>query len=183
MIFGIQTGTITGYRTGKFLDLENVYIVQVVIETEADATDALLINPSGDDSPPMNGDRAALLRIGNFRFAIGSNDSVAPESAQGEKKLYSRDSAGEVAAFVSMLESGVLNLNGDEDYAVRFTKLETEFNKLKADYNDLSLKWSTFAIAYAPGGPSSVGMPPSASTSSQSTADISSAKVNTVRLP
>jgi hypothetical protein len=55
-----------------------------------------------------------------------------------------------------------------------------QFSALKTAFEELQGKWNAFAAAYLPGGPASQGTPP---TAGQSTADISNAKIDSVRLP
>ena len=91
---------------------------------------------SGDDSPPQNDDTVLVMSIGqSFKVAVAVQDSVIPSMLTGEKKSYSRDSAGDIAAFINFLTGGDLELNGNAYTAVRFAELETAFDEFKADYN------------------------------------------------
>ncbi|MCK4820545.1 hypothetical protein KA005_32570, partial [bacterium] len=145
-MINIKMGTVTGYETGTFLNIENVQILQVVIENQLDAQPALLINPAMDESAPKIDDRVLIIKIGNFALAIGGIDGIEPVTAQGEKRLYSRDSAGAVAAFITLLTSGVMELNGNNDNAVRFSALESGFNTLRDNLNS-----AVFAVTVDPG--------------------------------
>ena len=131
----IQMGTVTGYDTGDFLNIKNVQVLQVIVEGEQDATPALLINPAMDESAPKKDDRVLILRLGNFSIAIGGIDGLAPETAEGEKKLYSRDGNGDIAAFILLLSSGIMELNGNGDNAVRFSKLDDQITILNSKYD------------------------------------------------
>jgi hypothetical protein len=89
----------------------------------------------------------------------------------GEVRLYSTDENGQQKMYAWLKNDGTMELGGDSDHLVRFSKLEEGFNKLRDDFN-------TFAQAYTPGGPSSVGTPP---TIMQSQASIADAKINEIK--
>lgn len=170
-MINIQMGTVTGYNTGDFLNIKNVQVLQVTVEGEPDATPALLINPAMDESAPKNGERVAILKLGNFAIAIGGIDGIAPETAQGEKRLYSRDGNGDIAAFLFLLSSGIMQLNGTGDFLARFNELESGFNTLKSDHN------SFLTHVHGPAGSPPVPVAP------PSTASISSAKIEEIEVP
>jgi hypothetical protein len=93
-------------------------------------------NPSGEDSGPINGDEVIVFDLGSaFKVAVSTQDALAAVMGAGEKKLYSRDSDGVIQAFINLLVSGNINLNGDAYSAVRFEELETEFNAFKTVFN------------------------------------------------
>ena len=131
-MINIQMATVTGYEKPQdFLGLENVQVVQTVIEDEIDATPALLINPSGDESAPQEGDRIAVLLIGNFRIAIGGLDQIAPESEQGEKRFYSRTADGSIAASISINSDGSIVFDSVENnnFSMIFGTTTIEFSQ------------------------------------------------------
>lgn len=98
-----------------------------------------------------------------WKFIIGVFDRVPKVVLnEGERISYSSDSST-IKAFIKYLKTGILHLNGDTDFAVRFNELETAFNELKSQYN-----------AHTHGG---------STTDKPSVADISTAKVDTVKLP
>lgn len=170
-MISIQMATVTGYeKSGVLLGLENIQIVQVIIEDDIDATPAILVNPAGDESAPQEGDRVSVLSIGNFRIALGGLDSVTPTAEQGERKLYSKDSAGEIAAFLSLLSSGQMQLNGTGDFAVRFLELESGFNELKDDHNNF--------LTHVHGAAGTPPTPPAL----PSTASISDSKIENIEV-
>lgn len=77
---------------------------------------------------------------------------------------------------------GTMEFNGNADFIAGFTKLKEGFDALKTDYNDLVSKWNTFANAYVPGGPSTQGLPPTASAGSTSTASIDDSKKDNLKI-
>lgn len=168
-MINIQFGTISGYRKGDYLNLENVQVLQVYIENDIDAFDALLINPAMDESAPKNGDRIAILKLGNFSIAIGGIDGIEPVTEQGEKRLYSRDENGAIAAFISLLASGIIELNGTGDFAVRFLELEKQIDILNTKYD---------SHTHTSGGSGSPTTPPLVSLG----LDISAAKIEEIKV-
>ena len=58
-----------------------------------------------------------------FKVAIGVQDGVVPSVDPGEKLLYSLDSGGTIAAFIKFLSSGILEVNGNSDFATNRSKL------------------------------------------------------------
>lgn len=83
----------------------------------------------------------------------------------GETRLFSTDSDLGLKSYVWLKNDGTILINGDNNNAVLFNELKTEFNKLKQDHNTLVQKWNAFCSAYAPGSPSSLGTPPTLATS------------------
>lgn len=101
----------------------------------------------------------------------------------GENRLFSTDENGELKAWIWLKNDGKVQILGDTDNMVRYSKLEEAFNQLKADHNDLAQKWTAFATAYVPGSPATLGTPPTLATSTvqPSTANISEAKIDEVQ--
>ncbi len=87
----------------------------------------------------------------------------------GGEKLYSI-SSGSIQAFINIKNDGIIEINGNSDFAVRFNALQTAFDQLKSDFNA-----HTHASVTSLGTPT-VPIP-------QSTADITPAKVDEVKLP
>ena len=135
----MQTGRVTGQEIKPNRDGGvDVRLLQVNLNTDQrpDIHTVQYFPMSGDDSPPQNGDRVIVLSIGqSFKIAIAVQDSVIPSMPAGEKKSFSRDSAGDIAAFINFLAGGDLELNGNAYTAVRFAELQTAFDQLKSDYN------------------------------------------------
>jgi hypothetical protein len=130
---------------------------------------AELFGPAGDDSPPLPDDMGFFSDNSQTggRSCLGSIDQVnEPEAAPGERRLYARDSNGNPIVVVWLKGDGTLELNGDADNAVRYAALETAFNQLKTDFDNHSGHFWPANTSPAP-----------------STADITGAKVDEVKLP
>ena len=175
----IRTGIVTGRELKKNRDSGNDRLLLQVKITDADDIHTVeYMSPPGEDSNPPDGAKVLIIDVGRaYKVAIAADDNVSPSMSEGEKKLYSI-SDGAIAAFISFLSSGIIEINGNSDFAVRYNELETGFNELKTDFNNFVTTYNTHSHATAPTGPVS---PPSASGSS-STADISAAKVEEVKL-
>jgi hypothetical protein len=132
-----QLGTVTGQEIKKNRNGEiDVRLLQVEFSNERDIQTVQYFNPSGEDSAPIKGDEVIVFDIGPaFKVAVSTQDALAAVMGAGEKKLYSRDSDGAIKAFINLLVSGDINLNGDAYSAVRFEELETEFNAFKTVFN------------------------------------------------
>jgi hypothetical protein len=66
-------------------------------------------------------------------------------------------------------------MNGDTDFAVRYSELESAFNQLKQDLNAFILVYNTHSHSAFGGPPSATGL--------DSAADISGAKIEEIKVP
>ena len=78
-------------------------------------------------------------------------------------------------------DSGKVEIQGNSDFAVRFSALETAYNQLKADYDNLVTIFNAHVHSGVTTGPGSSG--PTPTPGSPSTGNISGAKVEEVLLP
>jgi hypothetical protein len=131
-------------------------------------------NPAGQDVEPLPGDLALVIPVkGKKRkpVVVGFIDpKVTNFVNRGENRIYSRDLNGNRKANVYCKRDGTLQFNEGQDFAVRFSALATAFNQLKQDHD-----------SHVHGGVTSG--PASTSTTIPSTADISPAKVENVKVP
>ena len=83
------------------------YIEQTVAAYLGANITALTYAPSGDDSPPLENDRIALIKIdGSGAFAAIGVLSESQGANPGERIIYSRDKDGEVQAAIRLLNDG-----------------------------------------------------------------------------
>lgn len=95
----------------------------------------------------------------------------------GELRLTCFDSNGAEQNYVFLRNTGNIEIGGDNDNMVRYSKLEQAFNDLKQDFNNLVTTFNAHThTSAAPGSPTTT--PSSAAT--PSTADIAPAKINNV---
>lgn len=136
------------------------------VQTSAEAS------PFGIDSNPVKDMIAVYSQTGTKgeTVIIGYIDKNKLADV-GELRLYSTDSNGNLKAYTWLKKDGTIEIGGNTDFMVRYSKLEEAFNELKGKFN-------TFASTYVPGGPSTQGMP---ATITQSNADISQAKINEIK--
>lgn len=197
----LQIGKITGYEIKKNRDGENnVLLLQVEVSDPDDIQTIEFYQAAGQDSNPPTDSLVAFLAAGNaWKIALGANDGIVPEKEPGEYKIYS-SASGVIKAFFELLKTGLarlsatiieilspetikiestgiteingssVNINGNSDNAVRFSELEIAFNQLKNDFDQ------HFHSGVQSGN--STTPPPIAST-----ADITGAKVDEVKLP
>jgi len=173
----MNTGIITGYEIGKNKSgTKNVVLLQVRISDQDDIQTVELMNNAGDGSIPAIGSRVIIAELGPaWKIGIAESDGIDPEVESGEGHYYSQD-AGTIKAFIKLLKNGILELNGNNDFAVRFTALETGFNQLRGDFN--AFLTHVHGGVSTGGGVSGPPTPPVA----PSTADISGAKVEEVKI-
>jgi hypothetical protein len=181
----IYTGLIDSQEITTNRDGQNDVRILTVQITEKDDTQTVeQVLFSGEDSAPVKGDEAVILEITeSFKVAIGIRKQIAPSMDAGERKLYSQDGNGAIKAFIDLLKDGQMKINGDGDNAVRFQALSDKVDDLVDDLNAMIQEWNTFATAYAPGGPAQVGTPPNANSVTESTVEISGAKIDTIEVP
>lgn len=186
----MQTGRVVGREIKKNRDGTKVsLLLQVEMSSPDDIQTVELISQDGEDTNPVDNSRVVIIPIGQaFKIAIAVDDNIPPDPTQvpGEKKIYSSD-GGAIKAFIQWLKTGamiisgtvmqmlgstsieltapVIEINGNADFAVAFNDLKTQFDIFKADYN---------VHVHPPGA-----VPPSPTTA----ADITPAKVSTVKLP
>ena len=79
------------------------------------------------------------------------------------------------------LMDGTIELNGAADFAVAYNDLKTAFDQLKSDFNNLVTNFTSHVHAGVTVGAGSTGV--TATPGVPSTADMSGAKVSTIRVP
>lgn len=100
----------------------------------------------------------------------------------GEKQIFSTNEVGDtLKAYIRFLNDGMMHFNGDADFIAGFNDLKSGFDQLVNDFNNHLTNWNAFAISYTPGGPSAVGTPPTANTSTTSSASIDSSKKDNLK--
>lgn len=178
----IRTGIVTGREFKKNRDGGNDRLLLQVQITDADDVHTVeYMASSGEDSNPPDGTKVLIIDAGRaYKIAIAADDNIEPSMQEGEKKLYSI-SGGTIAAFINFLQTGTIEINGNNDFAVRFNELESGFNEFKTDFNQLVNDYTGHGHFGVQSGTSSTGVADTPGT--ETTADISAAKVEEVKLP
>lgn len=163
----IQTGTVTGREVTTNRDGQNPRLMlQVQMSSPEDVRTVEYVPIPGQDENPVNGSRVFIAAVANsYLVAFGSDDGITPSTDTGEKFLYSLDDSGPaavVAALIKLLKSGIIEINGNADFAVRFDALNSALQTMLASLN---------ADIIAAGG------------TGNTTLDLSGAKVDEVKLP
>lgn len=144
------------------------YITGIIESRLNERIQSILYGPSGDDSPPLSEDRVLLVSIdGEGKHVITGVICKSQGAEPGEKKLYSRDSNGDIQGYIYIKSDGIIEINGNADFAVAFNDLKSGFDTLVSNFN-------SHTHPTAPSGPVS---PPSI----PSTASIDSSKVSEVK--
>jgi hypothetical protein len=159
----VKTGTITGRDVAKNRDGENDRLMlQVQLSNSDDIQTVEYVSLPGQDANPKNGTKVFIIEVGpSYKIAIGADDGITPGMDTGEQRFYSVNDAGAIQAFINMLKTGIIEINGNGDFAVRWTALNTGLQNMLTALN---------ADIVVAGGAGST------------TLDISGAKVDEVKL-
>lgn len=152
-----------------------------------DVQESLQVSPFGLDSKPIKdtiGVRSNTSELGTT-IVLGyiTNNRVAKD---GEIRLYSSDSTGGELCYVYLTNDGNLELNGNDDNAVRFSELKAGFDALKADLNSLITAYNShihITTATVGATPTPGVIAPTPSTGVSSSASVDTSKVENVKLP
>lgn len=183
----VAIGTVRGNEVAENKDAdEKSRLLQVEFTNADDLQTVELLGATGEDSNPQPGDRVIVVDLGPaYRVAVATSDNVEPASEEGEKILYSYDSAGNKLATMVLKSDSTIELNGDADNAVAFADLKTAFDQLKSDFDALVSAYNAHihtTTATVSTGPAGV-LTPTTSTGSPTTADIDPAKVDSIKVP
>ena len=165
--------------------------IQTVLATvkTIDGSRTVEVTPApGLEINPGKGEKLIIAAIGNgsYMVSVGGTSPVPPDTAEGERRLYSVDSGGDVAGFITLRNDGNIELNGAVDNAVAFSELKTAFNSLKQTLDDFITKFNSHIhITTATIGAGAVlgTISPTVVLATPSTANIDPAKVEKVKLP
>lgn len=111
-------------RIGKLIKTEIEKFIIATVETRFKFNQtADFYAASGDDAPPLEKDRVALISIdGTGNFAAVGVLMVSQGAKPGERILYSRNSDGDVKALIKLLEDGTIEAVAPGDIKVSTEK-------------------------------------------------------------
>lgn len=145
-----------------------------------DVRTASQVTPFGIDSVPLKNMRAIFGRTEERgrSVIIGYllDDMIAQE---GETRLFSLNSAGELQTYLWLKKDGTILLGGDAKNLARFQELKAGFDQLKADLNDLISKYNTHVHSGVSTGGGVSGT--TSTTDTASTASIDDAKIDQIK--
>ena len=149
---------------------------EVKAENTGNINNCYQATPFGFEANPIKGMDAIMGDTDRYTVILGYIQKAIDGLNEGETISFAKNSSGEVKATITHRSDDTIELLGTGDYLVRFEELKTEFNELKETVNNHIDDWNLFANAYVPGGPSTQGLPPTASSSGTSSADIDNAR-------
>lgn len=143
------------------------------------------IAPFGIDSNPIKDSIAVYSKTLQYGEAvvIGYIPKIALAEL-GELRLYSTDSDGTEQTYTLFKNDGNIELFGNVDNMVRYSKLEEAFNELKSDFNNLVIAYNShthITTATVGASPTPGILAPTTSTGVNSTANILPAKINNIK--
>lgn len=162
------TGTITGFEVMKNRNGDHERLMlQVQISSPDDIQTVEYVALPGQDEAPIIGSKVYIIQVSDgYKIGIGVDDGIVPEGVAGRKRMYSIDADGNIKALIRLVESGIIELNGTGDFAVRYDALDVAFQTFVTAVNT--------ALGTKLDGAGTPGV---------LTLDISAAKVDEVTLP
>ena len=145
-------------------------------------TDGELYGTHGVVSRASKKTRGVKIRIGKLSIVIAAYTyGVEPPENEGALKLYATDADGNEKGSHLLDNDGTHVFNEGEDWAVRYSALETAFNELQGQHNKLqsAIDLNTHGGVETCGGSTATPAPSGA----ESTTDISAAKVEEILIP
>lgn len=171
----------TGKLISNTIDILGRVVSKFLSMGKGDVQEVVTSGPFGVDSRAVK-DMVAIhaqTSVSGESVVIGfiNKDCL---SQVGETRLFSTDENGELQQFIWLKNNGDIHFGGDAGNLTRFQELETGFNQLKSDHNELVSEWNSFCASYVPGSPTTIGLPPTLSTSTvtSSTASIEDSKID-----
>lgn len=140
------------------------------------------ISPFGLDSNPIKGTRGVYVQTATKgQAAVIGYVNTVQKAGSGEIRTYSVDANGSEKTYVWLKADGTIEIGGDSDNMVRYSKLETAFNQLKSDFDNLVNAYNIHVhdVPQAPSG--TLPSAPTTSTGQTTTADISPAKIKEIK--
>jgi hypothetical protein len=96
------------------------------------------VAPYGFDSNPIKGMTAIHMETGNNGdTVVVGYVNLNQLAGSGESRMYSTDANGVLKTSIWLKNDGIMEIGGDVDFMVRYSKLAEAFNELKDDHNKL----------------------------------------------
>ena len=165
--------------SSSFDDLKRLF-VKFLRYGKSDVQEHCEASPYGVDSRPIKDVIAVVGDMGdNGKKTIVGYLNVERKADTGEIRIFSTDDNAVEKFYIWLKKNGTCEIGGDQDNAVRYSKLEQAFNELKTDFNSFVAVFNTHTHSFV--GTGTVGTPQSSGQSSN--ADISPAKINEIKVP
>lgn len=136
-------------------------------------------------SNPAKGTIGLRINKGSLDIVVGSmNYQIPIPENPGEKLLYSTDADGVIQCKLFLDTEGNFIFNDGEDFAVRYSALETAYDELKGKVNDLITAYNAHVHNFVGVGPGNPGVTVvTTSTAAPSTGDITPSKIEEIKVP
>jgi len=120
------------------VDKLNRRVLKYLRYGKSDVQTSLEVAPYGIDSNPIKDLVAVFAETNeNGRTVILGYLNKNQKAKPGEWRAFATNAQGDEKFYIWMKDTGIMEIGGDQNYAVKFNELKTEFNKLKDDYNNL----------------------------------------------
>jgi hypothetical protein len=148
-------------------------ILKVLKLGRTGVNEAYEVSPHGISSSAPKGTKAVYSETlsNGEKVLLGYLNNQQTGVERGGFKIYSTDDTGNVQTFIYLRPNGQIEFGGNNDFMVRFSALETA-------YNELQQKFNTHVHPGVTSGGASTSPTPT-----QSTGDITEAKINDLRIP
>jgi len=178
----VYTGKVKSSKIETNLDgKKDVRILEIEVTEPDDVQTIQQVLHVGNDNGIVVDSTAIILEISEaFKIAIAFDDGITPEMGEGSKKIYSQEN-GSIKAFINLFSDGNIDLNGDADNVTAFQDMKDAFDSLKDTVQTMTTVFNTHKHTGVLAGGASTGTP--ASSQTPPTADMTNAKVDTVRVP
>lgn len=159
------------------IDDDNERVIKVLRLGKDDVQTASESMPFGIDSNPVKD----LVAVYAKSSANGENVIIGylnqnQQAEVGEIRIYSTDVDGVEKTYLYLKNDGTVEIAGDADNMVRFSKLKEGFDQLKSDFNNLI---STFNSHMHPETGATTGPP--TTPGSSSSASIDDSKIDEIK--
>lgn len=149
----LETGVVSGWEIKKNKDGDQpVRLLQVIISDPQDVQTVEWMGNSGEDDGLVAGMTVLIGTVGSTKFAFAADDGLEPDAGGNEKKIYSSENGVKAAeinlrkngdieiksksgASVNLKTSGEIELNGNTDFVISFTQLQTLLTQFALDIN------------------------------------------------
>lgn len=181
--------------------------LQVIINDSEDVQTVYWYSPCGSTALPLIDSTVIIIPItDSYKIGIAVDDGIDPEELEeGESLLYSLDDDGvkrgtvkleadgtvtisstttleETKSSIVLENTGNITLNEGEDWAVQYTALKSTIDQIKSDLNNAVSKFNSHThTGTCPNG--AVSTIATTTPATASTADMSSAKIESIRVP
>lgn len=136
----------------------------------------------GTDSNPIKG----MVAVYSSTSENGKNVIIGYlnknlKAGPGEYRTFATDENGGEKFYIWMKSSGIVEIGGDSNYAVKFNELKTEFNKLKTDFNNHITEYNTHTHLGVTIGSGATGITtPSTNTNASNIDNAKNDKIKTI---